>query len=83
MNNQDIVQANSRQRLIDAAKRYAQADRSDPFAYNRAMSSIVNGISTPEAHYDATIGVERRSYTKADGTKVEYTVPSYSNIKRV
>lgn len=79
----NIVVDNSRQRLTDAAKRYAQAERSDPFAFNRAMSSIVNGISTPENHYDATIGVEHRFYVKSDGTKVEYTVPSYSNIKRV
>ena len=34
-----------RQRMIEGAKRYAAADRSDPFAFNRAMTHINNGVA--------------------------------------
>lgn len=35
---------------IAGAKRYAQADRSDPFAFSRAVSHINNGICKPYLH---------------------------------
>jgi len=38
------VQDNERQRMIDGAVRYAQADRSDPFTLARAIAQIDNGI---------------------------------------
>ena len=38
------VQDNERERMIAGAVRYAQADRSDPFVFARAMAQIDNGI---------------------------------------
>ena len=38
------VQDNERDRMIAGAVRYAQADRSDPFTFARAMAQIKNGI---------------------------------------
>lgn len=36
----------ARHRMIEAAKRYAAADRTDPFAFRRAVSHINNGLAT-------------------------------------
>lgn len=76
---------------IDAARRYAAADRSDPFAFGRAMAHIKNGIAadikdkSEAAHYDAEETQERRSLptgiTFSDGTS-DYVVPAYKNVKR-
>jgi hypothetical protein len=68
---------------LAGCQRYAEANRSDPFAYNRAMSHLRNGIcgfnnNGEEAFYDATRDVEER--TAPDGTK--YQVPVYRNVIR-
>ena len=67
--NKDLV---SELRVIAAAKRYAAADRSDPFALARALSHTAFGIcgylqDGRDCWYNA---VEKR---EADGT-LEYTV---------
>jgi hypothetical protein len=83
-------------RLISGAKRYALADRTDPFAYARAVTHIKNGVastSRPEspdydlapgtsAYYNADIGLEYRSATRANGSKFEWTVMSFRNVVR-
>lgn len=79
-----------RERLIGGARIYAKADRSDPFAFNRAMTHINNGICEPfvddhgtthEAGYDAEAFQESRSVW-IDGQKVEYHVVAYRNLNR-
>lgn len=55
-----------RQRQIEGAKRYASAMKSDPFAFNRAMSHINNGVCSltdkgHDAHYDAMISPVTRT----------------------
>lgn len=51
----------SQQRLIDGAKRYAQADRSDPFALRRAITHATNGVANTSRpsnqEYDIAAGV--------------------------
>jgi hypothetical protein len=36
----------ARHRMIEAAKRYAASDRTDPFAFRRAVAHIDNGLCT-------------------------------------
>jgi hypothetical protein len=71
-------------RRIEAAKRYAQADRSDPFAYARAMTHISNGIAAhftgqgKESFYDADKAQETRKLP--DGREYQATI--YKNVVR-
>ena len=41
------VHSNNMHRMLAAAERYAQVDRSDPFTRDRILSHIENGIATP------------------------------------
>lgn len=81
-------------KMTEGARNYAAADRSDPFAFNRAMSHIHNGIagftynkdgSRNDAYYKADKIKEKRrvhnGQTFSDGT-VEFTVESYINMQR-
>lgn len=71
-------------RRIDAAKRYAAAERSDPFAFRRAMTHLQNNVAGffdgngKETFYNADEFVENRSLP--DGR--EYQVTVYKNIVR-
>jgi hypothetical protein len=72
-------------RLVQGAQRYALADRSDPFVFNRAMTHIGNGIATMARarddvphNYDAEAAKETRKLP--DGTPYEVTV--YKNMRR-
>ena len=73
--------------MIDAASRFAQADRSDPFAMARAITHMKNGIASPSndkgqvAYYDAEQIVEHREFTH-DGRTVKYTVPAFIGLVR-
>lgn len=78
--------------MIEGAKRYARADRSDPFSFNRAMSHIDKGIcGTGEAedgrpfYYDAQRTSERQYLEPgcvfSDGTN-EYVIEAYKNVVR-
>lgn len=81
----DGIRAQNRTLMIEAAKRYAAANNSDPFAYRRALTHLNNGIATyanekgESGYYDAEEGTERRYLP--DGT--EYTATVYRNIARV
>ena len=70
--------------FVEAAKRYAEANKSDPFAFNRAMTHHKNGISQyalkdgRSSFYDAEEDHEIRKLP--DGT--EYRATVYKNIIR-
>ena len=78
-------------RMIEAAQRYAAANKSDPFALNVALSHISNGISNirsdngKPAYYDADVHSEMRSLPEgvvfATG-KTEYSATVYRNVVR-
>lgn len=78
--------------ILAGAERYIRADRTDPFTRDRVMSHIHAGLCNPTMgkdgnkmpnHYDAKEGRESRSFTRSDGTVVDYEVPSFSDIKRL
>lgn len=68
----------------EAAKRYAAANKSDPFAYRRAKTHLLNGIASyanhegQKAYYDADEATEIRQLP--DGT--EYPATIYRNVVR-
>lgn len=74
-------------RMYEGAEVYARADKSDPFAYRRAIAHIKNGVASVSndkghaAYYDAEQVVENREYTH-EGRVVKYTVPAYINMVR-
>jgi len=82
------VQQITVEKMLESAKRYAEYDKSDPFAYARARSHILQGIATPynsqgqEAFYGADPFQEGRSYTDGGGRIAEYSVTVYRNIHR-
>jgi hypothetical protein len=86
MGTSDLVRQH---RINEAAKRYAEADRTDPFAYARAMAHIRNGIADVDSdgnpHYDATEVKEQQQLppgiTLSNGD-TSFEVTRYRNIKR-
>lgn len=84
--------AKHRERMLDGAARYAAGDKSDPFAYGRALAHIVQGICDARCepskeyvrelgetcYYDAKETVEKR--VTADGKEFFATV--YHNMVR-
>ena len=79
-----------KQRWTEAAKRYADADRSDPFTFARAMTHIRTGIvgfkdRGGEAIYSADEHMETRQLPagmKFSNGDTEYQVRAYRNITR-
>ena len=73
-----------RTNLCDAAKRYALADKSDPFALARAQCHLRNGVASyalndgSPGYYDAEEAIETR--VLPNGTEYKATV--YRNISR-
>ncbi len=73
--------------MIEAAKLYALADSSDPFAYRRARTHIANGVATyanakgEEAYYSAEPFLEERQLpTEPNGKPGEkYMATVYRN----
>lgn len=69
-----------------AALDYAAFEKSDPFAYSRAISHIQNGICNPKrtddeiiaAHYSAVPFQEERELPNGE----KYTVTAYKNAVR-
>ncbi len=74
-------------RILVGAANYARADKSDPFAYSRAICHAKNGVSSVNnaqqkpGYYDAEETVEHREYVH-EGRTVKYTVPAFINIIR-
>lgn len=83
---------NLRNRVMElAAKRYAAADRTDPFAYSRAMSHLRSGVAQYSVegsgtevtgYYDAEGYREGREYKKATGEIVKYEVQAWRKMVR-
>lgn len=80
--------------MVQGAQRYSQADKSDPFAFRRAMTHIKNGIAgfffdnngnRHDAFYNAEEGKEERTLPKgqafSDGSN-KYSVTTYRNMVR-
>lgn len=73
--------------MIEGAVRYAAADRSDPFAYNRAMSHSHNGVASRRAnekddrhgHYDADRVIVEKTFTNTRGEAETYKAEEYQN----
>jgi hypothetical protein len=91
--NEHLVKRRNAQ--IEAAKRYAASDKSDPFTLNRALAHIRNGIvgfqvdkngkpTEQRAWYDAEKHQETRKLpegsTFSDGTN-EWVVDAYKNVQ--
>ena len=79
---QEII-AKDRARRISGAVRYAAANKSDPFAYARAMTHVNNGIAGPNVRherleYDAEAMTEMRKLP--DG--IEYQAEIFRNVTR-
>lgn len=73
-----------KERMTEAAKRYALSEKADPFVFNRCMTHIKNGIAGfrkdgEDAFYDAEETTETRHLPNGEA----YTVPAWKNIKRV
>ena len=70
--------------MLQGAMNYAMADKSDPFAFSRAMTHTMNGVANysdshgQSQYYEAERYMETRKLP--DGR--EYKVPAYKNIKR-
>ena len=81
---QDRKEAQRLQQLRNA-RNYADNDKSDPFAFARAVTHINNGISDPDRGYEAekvrtTVHLAEGEHF-SDGTDVFEGV-RYNNIKR-
>jgi hypothetical protein len=78
-----------RMRMDEGARRYAAADKSDPFAYARARTHMKNGIAGlaqngGDAFYDATEDTETRKLPNGpDGKEgAEYQAVVYRSRVR-
>lgn len=80
-------------RMVEGARRYAAANRSDPFALARALSHVANGVAgyrwqanneREDAFYDAKQGTEDRTLPKgqvfSDGSN-KHKVVVYTDVK--
>lgn len=74
--------------MHQAAERYAASDKSDPFAYRRAMTHLRNGIAVwsdqqgQPAYYDAEEALEPRAIKMPNGQVLEWNATVYRNIRR-
>lgn len=69
-------------RLHEGAKRYAAADKSDPFAYSRAMSHIAAGSASHDKDFNPDYWADDDIQTRRLPTGEEYTVNVYKNRRR-
>jgi len=71
-----------------AAERFAASDKSDPFAYSRAMAHLRNGVASYSdqygraAYYDAEEALEPRAIVMPNGQRLEWNATVYRNIIR-
>lgn len=86
----------TKRRMRDGAKLYAASDRSDPFAYARALTHIENGVASPSrpgnqeyaipqgvpAYYSAESHLEERKIVAGNGRDVTAHVVVYRNVQR-
>ncbi len=84
------------QTMLDGAHRYAASDRSDPFAFARALTHLQNGVASmsrrasnaeygldagAKAYYDADRYMEERKILAGERTLVA-VLPAYRNVVR-
>lgn len=69
-------------RMTHGAQRYAEADRSDPFALHRAYSHIRNGVASVESYYDAEEYTEMRTIIGSSGEAQTFPVKAFKNVRR-
>lgn len=74
-------------RQLEQAKLFAKADRSDPFAYARARTHILNGLAMPKQDgspggYNADEIHTKHTLVRGDGSILEYTKEDYINRQR-
>ena len=89
-NQLSILPRQQRERILAGAARYAAMDRSDPFAYSRAISHAKNGVSSihvkdgkdVDHFYDAEKVIVMRKIKKSDGEIEVYPTEEYHNGKR-
>lgn len=87
--------ARDRARMIQAAKVFAAADRTDPFSMARMVTHIDNGVASIHApanrdydiaagpgFYNAEMHREARKVTGSDGKEMTFDVPVYRNVVR-
>lgn len=85
----------ARSRMVEAARRHAAADRTDPFTYLRALTHIENGVAsinrgpnqeydTPSgpAFYDAEPSKELRKVTGYAGREMVAEIMTFRNVVR-
>ena len=70
-------------RMLQGAKNYAASDRSDPFAFARALAHIENGIcGILQDGSDAFYSADQTSVQMATATGEEYTAIAWKNLRR-
>ncbi len=69
-------------RLVEAAKRYARADRTDPFAMRRAMVHIKNGVAGGTSTYNAEEFMDERRSAGSGGGEVRYATLAHCSVVR-
>lgn len=69
---------------LEGARRYANADKSDPFAYYRAVAHMTIGLaeSMERPGYDAE-AFEITETRMIDGHEVSFKVPAFKNVARL
>lgn len=69
--------------LLEAnARLYAAADKNDPFAFNRAMTHIKNGIAEMRYWDEGSKSWKPALYEATDGGKNEFGHTIYRNVAR-
>ena len=78
-----MSEAKTMKMRIEAAKRYAEADRTDPFTFSRAMTHMANGIAGfTEKGEDAFYSADDYVETRVTAAGSEYPVVVYRNVVR-
>lgn len=68
-------------KMLEGAANYAASDTSDPFAYNRAMTRIRNGIADPDNYYKAE-PYQVMQHLPPEFGGAAYMVTRYKNMAR-
>lgn len=89
------IKARARARMIEGAKKYALADRTDPFAMDRMVAHIDNGVASVHrpaneeydlasgpAFYSADTYREAHKIVGSDGSEQTYDLMVFRNVVR-
>lgn len=80
--NRQLENQTTRRRMFEGARNYALAEKSDPFAFARAMSHTLNGIANIHNGEDAFYQADPYQETRVLPDGREYNVTAYRNVKR-